>query len=116
MIYSKLLLPPLHLRQSVVCPLVEVCVTTQVYVAAVVLVLLEEVRGSKALKTATRAVAQVNDHGEGVLTEAEKVQEGVEATRANDNIKEMCPVRLLKHPMLEVRKCQWRGKEEFGAL
>ena len=40
-------------------------------------------------KTATRAVAQVNDHGEGVLTEAEKVQEGVEATRANDNIKEM---------------------------
>ena len=88
------------------------------HVAAVVLVLLEEVRGSKALKTnsATGVMAQVNNHGEVVLTEAEKVQEGVGATRANDNIKEMCPVRLLKHPMLEVRKCQWRGKEEFGAL
>ena len=62
---------------------------TQVYVAAVVLVLLEEVRGSKALKTATRAVAQVNNHREGILTETKKVQEGVEVTRANDNIKEM---------------------------
>ena len=115
MIYSRLPLLPLYLRQNVVCLLVEGCVTTQVRVAAVVLVLLEEVRGSKALKTnsATGVMAQINNHGEGVLTEAEKVQEAI---RANDNIKEMCPVRLLKHLMLEVRKYQWRGKEEFGAL
>ena len=83
-------------------------------------VLLEEAIDSRALMTSTaiRVKTQGNNTPrEGILEEVEREPEGVEVGRTIDNLKGICPIHLLEHPLMaEVRKYQLGEKEEFGIL